>query len=179
MGADAVIGGHTHCPQGYEFYNDKPIVYSMGNLLFKSGTERAENDSWHYGYLCELSIEDKITLRIIPYKFNKEATNIHVFKESEKEKMLTYIQRLSEIIQDEDELARYFSGWAWCHRWIPSPPSNYNDISDYNVCSNLNLLFCEAHYSQSKAVFQTLYREETDIAKKYTEKIKQLQMMPV
>lgn len=179
MGADAVIGGHTHCPQGYEYYDGKPIVYSMGNLLFKSGTERAETDSWYYGYMCELIIEDKIDIKVIPYKFNKDATYIHVFGGTEKEEMLTYIKKISKIIQDGDELARYFSGWAWCHRWITKPPLNYDDIVDYDICGNLNLLFCESHYSQSKAVFNTLYREETALAKEYAGKIKQLQMMPV
>ncbi|MCR5609817.1 MAG: CapA family protein [Lachnospiraceae bacterium] len=33
-GADVVIGCHTHCLQGMELYNGKPIVYSMGNFMF-------------------------------------------------------------------------------------------------------------------------------------------------
>lgn len=37
-GADAVIGGHTHCVQGFEFYNGKPIAYSIGNFWFSSYT---------------------------------------------------------------------------------------------------------------------------------------------
>lgn len=37
-GADAVIGGHTHCVQGLEFYNGKPIAYSIGNFWFSSYT---------------------------------------------------------------------------------------------------------------------------------------------
>lgn len=179
MGADAVIGGHTHCPQGYEYYEGKPIVYSMGNLLFQNANKPDPMDSWYYGYMCELNIEDKISLRVIPYKFNIDATKIHVFEGFEKEKMLTYIKGLSAIIQDEEELARYFGGWSWCHRWIAQPPTNYDDIGDYNVCANLDLLFCEAHFSQSKAVFQTLYNGENNLAEEYAEKIKQLQIMPV
>jgi len=35
-GVDAVIGGHTHCLQGMEFYKGKPIVYSVGNFWFNS-----------------------------------------------------------------------------------------------------------------------------------------------
>lgn len=35
-GVDAVIGGHTHCLQGMEFYKDAPIVYSVGNFWFNS-----------------------------------------------------------------------------------------------------------------------------------------------
>ncbi len=33
-GADVVLGGHPHVLQGVEFHQGKPIVYSMGNLIF-------------------------------------------------------------------------------------------------------------------------------------------------
>lgn len=33
-GADIVIGGHTHCLQGMEYYKGKPILYSLGNFWF-------------------------------------------------------------------------------------------------------------------------------------------------
>ena len=33
-GADLVLGHHSHAPQGIEFYQGKPIVYSLGNFLF-------------------------------------------------------------------------------------------------------------------------------------------------
>lgn len=33
-GADAVIGAHPHVLQGVEFYNGKPIFYSLGNFIF-------------------------------------------------------------------------------------------------------------------------------------------------
>ena len=35
-GADAVIGHHPHVPQGTEFINGRPVVYSLGNFLFGS-----------------------------------------------------------------------------------------------------------------------------------------------
>ena len=37
-GADAIIGTHTHCIQGFDFYNGKPIAYSLGNYWFNSKT---------------------------------------------------------------------------------------------------------------------------------------------
>lgn len=37
-GADAVIGDHTHCLQGIDFYKGKPIVYSLGNYWFNGKT---------------------------------------------------------------------------------------------------------------------------------------------
>ena len=33
-GADIVVGGHSHTLQPIEFYNGKPILYSIGNLIF-------------------------------------------------------------------------------------------------------------------------------------------------
>jgi len=33
-GADVVMGAHTHCLQGIEFYREKPIIYSLGNFWF-------------------------------------------------------------------------------------------------------------------------------------------------
>ena len=37
-GADAIIGGHSHCLQGMEFYKGKPIIYSLGNYWFNNKT---------------------------------------------------------------------------------------------------------------------------------------------
>lgn len=40
-GADLVVGSHPHVPQGIEYYQGKPIVYSLGNFIFNpnmSGT---------------------------------------------------------------------------------------------------------------------------------------------
>lgn len=39
-GADLVVGSHPHVLQGIEFYNGKPIVYSLGNFVFGSSIPR-------------------------------------------------------------------------------------------------------------------------------------------
>lgn len=36
-GVEAVIGSHSHRPQGAEFYKGKPIVYGLGNFYLPSG----------------------------------------------------------------------------------------------------------------------------------------------
>ncbi|MEY8353030.1 CapA family protein [Lachnospiraceae bacterium 54-53] len=48
-GADLVIGSHPHVLQGIEYYNGKPICYSLGNFIFgssipKTALLRAEVD---------------------------------------------------------------------------------------------------------------------------------------
>lgn len=35
-GADIVIGTHAHTLQGIEFYNNKPIIYNLGDFIFNS-----------------------------------------------------------------------------------------------------------------------------------------------
>ena len=37
-GADAIIGTHTHCLQGVEFIDGKPVFYSLGNFWFNEKT---------------------------------------------------------------------------------------------------------------------------------------------
>lgn len=37
-GADVVIGAHSHCLQGMEYYDGKPIIYSLGNFWFDDAT---------------------------------------------------------------------------------------------------------------------------------------------
>lgn len=45
-GADLILGHHSHTPQGIEFYNGKPIVYSMGNFVFYPFTIDICNDAF-------------------------------------------------------------------------------------------------------------------------------------
>ena len=37
-GADLVIGSHPHVLQGFEFINDMPVFYSLGNFIFNTRT---------------------------------------------------------------------------------------------------------------------------------------------
>ncbi|WP_137939022.1 CapA family protein [Chitinivorax sp. B] len=45
-GADIVIGGHPHITQGAEYYQGKPIIYSLGNFVFDSFTTPATRTGW-------------------------------------------------------------------------------------------------------------------------------------
>ena len=175
MGADAVIAGHTHCPQGYEIFNGKPIVYSMGNLLFKSSVEKAPEDAWHYGYLCLLEIGDIVSITPIPYRFSTDAKQIHVFDGEERDAMLAYLDKLNACIADPVTLARCFEGWSILHPWCPRLPNSYDD----NTSGNFNLISCEAHCDQLRTLLSLYHRETYEDALPWVEKIKELQKMPI
>jgi poly-gamma-glutamate synthesis protein (capsule biosynthesis protein) len=50
-GADAVIGHHPHVPQGVEWVDGRPIVYSLGNFVFRQYQPWTDRGLWvelHY-----------------------------------------------------------------------------------------------------------------------------------
>lgn len=53
-GADAILGHHPHVPRAVEYYKGKPILYSMGNLIFGMGLP-----SWIDNYVARLNITKK------------------------------------------------------------------------------------------------------------------------
>ena len=180
MGADAIIAGHTHCPQGFEIYENKPIIYSMGNFLFKSEPLKEAGNSWHYGYMTLLDIEDgKFSVEVIPYKFNPQATRITVFVGEDKEKMLKYIKALSNIISDDELLEKHFWGWVYLHQWIPGIPHDFLNLDGYFGAGNYNLIRCESHLSQAQKFFELCYLDKGNEAKAWSEAINKLTQMPV
>ena len=62
-GADLVFGHHPHVLQGIEVYRGKIIAYSLGNLVFGSGSENK-----HTGAILRVTFENGVTKRgeIIP-----------------------------------------------------------------------------------------------------------------
>ena len=45
-GADLVVGCHTHVPQGIERYNDRLIIYSLGNFVFGGNLKLTEFEAY-------------------------------------------------------------------------------------------------------------------------------------
>lgn len=61
-GADAVIGTHPHCPQGWETYHGKPIFYSLGNFFFNSKTvvdTHTHKPHWYEGLCVILTLSEQ------------------------------------------------------------------------------------------------------------------------
>ncbi|MCR5145073.1 MAG: CapA family protein [Lachnospiraceae bacterium] len=67
-GADAIIGGHTHCLQGIEVKDGVPIFYSLGNFYF---TEQTELPHEYDTAIAQLVIkkDGSIESRLIPCQF--------------------------------------------------------------------------------------------------------------
>ena len=107
-GADAVINHHQHCYCGYEIYNDKPIMYGLGNFLFD--WEGKRNSIWNEGAMVGLNLkkDDKSDFEIYPYKQCNENPCVRLMTEDEKKTFAAKSEEINKIIQDDLLLSSVF-----------------------------------------------------------------------
>lgn len=67
-GADLVVGSHPHVPQGIEYYNGVPIVYSLGNFIFNANMVDT------YALKVVFDTEGKTTLQVVPVSTSNSLT---------------------------------------------------------------------------------------------------------
>jgi hypothetical protein len=161
-GADAVIGMHPHCPQGYEIYRDRPIVYSTGNFLFGSAARPDPQDPWYYGYLPRIVLGGVApALTVHPYRFTPDLTRIHMMTGGEKERMLAYLTEISAYIADPEKLWPHYESWCALQgpkmaRWLAWSPDTPDPGSDSAYLALRNLFTCEAHNDLMKTYLRAV-----------------------
>lgn len=91
-GADAIIGGHTHCLQGCEYRNGVPIIYSLGNFWFNSN----KLDTG----IAQLIIQKdgSLAFRFLPCVQKWNQTYL-VEEEAEKERIWDYMESISKGVE--------------------------------------------------------------------------------
>lgn len=109
-GADAVIGTHPHCPQGWETYKGKPIFYSLGNFLFnsKEGYDyRATNrPHWYEGLSVVMTIVDgKLSWKVVN---TRNVDNIGIVIDHEDARDM-HNETICRYLSDNDSYNRYLS----------------------------------------------------------------------
>lgn len=92
-GADLVIGSHPHVLQGIEFYQGKPIFYSLGNFIFNQSIEKT--------MLVKIERETGETkVSVIPaYAEGAKTTEI---EEASREDFYRYLESLSQGVTIRD-----------------------------------------------------------------------------
>ena len=194
FGADAVVAMHTHCVQGNETFEGKPIIYSTGNLYFngyhmESGGYPASSP-WNYGYMVELLFEKgkPVTYGVIPYHLEEGGELLHVYEGEERETMLAYIDKLSALLSDRKETQRYYD--AWCSVYGISQIKTYPKYHDGLIADRSpesirdaarirNRLNCEAHCAMITRAAHLLYRGKLDEAGESVADLRALQKMPL
>ena len=152
-GADVIINTHQHCFLGYEIYNDKPIFYGLGNFCFDKFNINMPQ-SWNYGYMVLLTINEDISFELIPYEQCKENPQVHII--GNKTKFDEEIAYLNDILADDSKLEEYlhcfyeshpileitiptlFNHWNRLRPFIQKHlhPEWYYHLRDYILCES-------------------------------------------
>lgn len=101
-GADVIIGAHSHCLQGMEYYNGKPIVYSLGNYWFNNKTLDSMLVELHFYGNEE---EDYLEVKVIPAIQTNAA--VKWADEEEQQRIYEFLESISVNIEiDEDGIVK-------------------------------------------------------------------------
>lgn len=92
-GADIIVGGHTHCLQGIDYYQGKPIIYSIGNFWF----EDYEFDT----VLLNLTLtgddnSDNLQVSLIPAHQTEDSATHYLATPKEQRQVYDYIESISD-----------------------------------------------------------------------------------
>lgn len=179
LGADAVIGGHTHCIQGYEYFLGKPIVYSMGNFLFK---DTVKSTQWQCGYVTMLTLDgDKLTVQPTTYRTAADASQIVPFAGETKAKMDAYIDALSAYIPDTARLSAMFECWSVTYGF--SYPARFAGSDPLtagmkNAAGLRNNLICEAHNEVCRTAYRLMFEQRVEDALSHRAELDALMRLP-
>ena len=98
-GADVIIGAHSHCLQGMEYYDGKPIIYSLGNYWFNEKTlDTVLLDLHFYGD----DENEQLEVSVIPAIQSGYCTRI-VEEAEEKERIFTFLEDISINVEISEE----------------------------------------------------------------------------
>ena len=98
-GADVVIGAHSHCLQGLEYYDGKPIIYSLGNYWFNERTLDSMLIQLHFFGNEE---EENLEVEIIP-AVQTDCRTIYAGEEEERRRIFDFLEDISVNVDITDE----------------------------------------------------------------------------
>lgn len=108
-GADAIICHHPHVAGAYEIYKNKPIFYSLGNLIFD---RQNLTESWKEGYAVKLdyNIADRelSNFDILPYTQSVDQGGLCRMSDSDETVFLKKMTAYNKILGNEE---LYYKAW--------------------------------------------------------------------
>lgn len=111
IGVHAVICHHPHVAGTFEIYKERPIFYSLGNLVFD---HMKPPPGWNDGYAVKLTFAASngcvqvIGQEIIPYEQSLEAGGVRKLSQGRREAYLEDLEQMRDLLADED---RWLSEW--------------------------------------------------------------------
>jgi len=101
-GADAIVCHHTHCYSGFEYYKNKPIVYSVGNFIFDYKS-KYQAGKWTEGAAAVLHLENGcFNVKLLPYyQGRKKDPTLKLMTGTDELSFQNRIVELNKIIADD------------------------------------------------------------------------------
>jgi poly-gamma-glutamate synthesis protein (capsule biosynthesis protein) len=170
-GVDAIIAHHTHCYSGYEFYENKPIIYSLGNFIFDY-KKKYQQGLWTEGMSVILGLEDgEFTVELIPHlQGRKNDFTLKILEGFDKENFLERVDALNKKLVDD---TLFYETWS---EYLKTQENFYfasfylrnfflralfikgflpvSWLKSKHKLLLLNLLRCETHYEISKNILK-------------------------
>jgi len=181
LGVEAVICHHPHVPGAFEYYNGKPIIYSLGNFIFDSANPPKD---WDLGYMASLQFDVDAksikSLELIPYKQSVELGGIQLLQGNEKlgllERIEGYKRKLENNLgwlnewqafvnsQADSFVVRHFfpltfKGMGFLAR---NTPISKLLFTKGNSLPKLNMLRCQSHRELLTAVLELKSKTRND-----------------
>lgn len=94
-GADVIIGAHSHCLQGLEYYNGKPIVYSLGNYWFNEKTLDTMLIQLHFYGDAE---KDFLEVQVIP-AVQSDYKTTYAEETEERQRIYDFLESISVNVE--------------------------------------------------------------------------------
>jgi len=101
-GADAVIGGHTHCLQGISYIGNVPVIYSLGNFWFSSTATDGVREKDTGVAQVIIDKDGKVNFKFIPC-IQKNAKTYLVTEATEKQRIINWMNSYSGKAKLDEE----------------------------------------------------------------------------
>ena len=98
-GADVVIGAHSHCLQGMEYYDGKPIIYSLGNYWFNNKTLDTMLLQLHFSGDDE---QTELEVQVVP-AVQSGCRTTYAQEEDEQRRIFDFLESISVNVEISDE----------------------------------------------------------------------------
>lgn len=94
-GADLVIGAHTHCLQGIQYFDGKPVFYSLGNFIFNKTIDQTA------AVKVTVDADGNASYQLLPASASNGTTNL--LTGTDAKELYQYMEGLSFGVQITDE----------------------------------------------------------------------------
>lgn len=141
-GADCIISHHTHRYSGYIFYNNKPILFGLGNLL--SPTKNKVKDEWLTGIIASISFDkNDISVEIIPTVMSTEFNSVDLCSDKTKNIIIEHINTISQTIINTEQLQKLWGIFYQNEFQRLLNTLKSNSRFEYRLRKHISFIFCK------------------------------------